>query len=51
MHAQMPDSELVLLETTGHCPNLSAPGQTVAAMKAFLAATPAAGARQAETHA
>jgi sigma-B regulation protein RsbQ len=51
MHAQMPDSELVLLETTGHCPNLSAPGQTVAAMRTFLAATPAAGARQAETHA
>ena len=48
---QMPETELVLLETSGHCPNLSAPEQTVAAMKAFLAGTPAAGARQAETHA
>jgi sigma-B regulation protein RsbQ len=33
---QIPDSELVLLSATGHCPNLSAPEETVAAMKAFL---------------
>ena len=32
----IPDSELVLLEATGHCPNLSAPGQTAAAIRAFL---------------
>ena len=32
------DSRLVLLEATGHCPNLSAPEETVAAIKAFLAA-------------
>jgi sigma-B regulation protein RsbQ len=29
-------SSLVLLQATGHCPNLSAPEETVAAMKAFL---------------
>ncbi|GIJ45768.1 hydrolase [Virgisporangium aliadipatigenens] len=36
VHAHLPDSELVILQATGHCPNLSAPGETVAAMKAFL---------------
>ena len=29
---------LVLLDATGHCPNLSAPDETVAAMQAFLGA-------------
>jgi sigma-B regulation protein RsbQ len=33
---QLPDSSLVVLQATGHCPNLSAPAETVAAMKAFL---------------
>ena len=33
---QMPNSRLVMLDATGHCPNLSAPGETVAAIKAFL---------------
>jgi sigma-B regulation protein RsbQ len=32
----MPDSKLVLMEATGHCPNLSAPEETIAAIKAFL---------------
>lgn len=32
----MPRGELVLLEATGHCPHLSAPDSTVAAMQAFL---------------
>ena len=32
----LPDSQFVLLNATGHCPNLSAPEDTVAAMKAFL---------------
>jgi sigma-B regulation protein RsbQ len=40
MHAQMPDSELVFLKATGHCPNLSAPDETTAAIKAFLARGP-----------
>jgi sigma-B regulation protein RsbQ len=34
----IPDSSLVVLESTGHCPNLSAPNATVEAMAAFLAA-------------
>ena len=37
VHAQLADSRLVLLEATGHCPNLSAPEETVAAIKAYLA--------------
>jgi sigma-B regulation protein RsbQ len=36
VHERVPDSEFVLLSATGHCPNLSAPAETVAAMKAFL---------------
>jgi sigma-B regulation protein RsbQ len=36
VHARMPHSELVLLEATGHCPNLSAPDETIAAIRAFL---------------
>ena len=32
----IPDSELVVLDATGHCPNLSAPDQVVAAMQDFL---------------
>ncbi|HET7061346.1 MAG TPA: alpha/beta hydrolase [Nitrosospira sp.] len=36
MHRQMPNSKLVLMEASGHCPNLSAPEETIAAMKAFL---------------
>ncbi|WP_458986452.1 alpha/beta fold hydrolase [Pontibacter sp. CAU 1760] len=30
------DSELMVLKATGHCPNLSAPQETIVAMKAFL---------------
>jgi sigma-B regulation protein RsbQ len=36
IHRQMLDSRLVLMEATGHCPNLSAPEETIAAIKAFL---------------
>jgi len=36
VHQQMPNSELVIMAATGHCPNLSAPAETIAAMKAFL---------------
>lgn len=32
------NSEMVVLDATGHCPNLSAPDQLTAAMKDFLAA-------------
>lgn len=34
--ASIPDSTLVLLEATGHCPNLSAPEETIAAISAFV---------------
>jgi sigma-B regulation protein RsbQ len=36
VHAQLPDSELVVLAATGHCPNLSAPEETTAAIRAYL---------------
>ncbi|GGC56488.1 hydrolase [Siccirubricoccus deserti] len=36
VHRAIPGSEFVLLNATGHCPNLSAPEETIAAMKAFL---------------
>jgi sigma-B regulation protein RsbQ len=36
VHRTLPESSLVVLRATGHCPNLSAPEETVAAMKAFL---------------
>jgi sigma-B regulation protein RsbQ len=32
----MPDTVLVRMKATGHCPNLSAPEETIAAIKAFL---------------
>ncbi len=35
---ELPDSRLVRLAATGHCPNLSAPEETVGAIEAFLAA-------------
>jgi sigma-B regulation protein RsbQ len=36
MHEQMPGSTLVLMKATGHCPNLSAPEETIAAIQAFM---------------
>jgi sigma-B regulation protein RsbQ len=36
VHAHLPDSRLVLMRATGHCPNLSAPDETIAAIRAFL---------------
>jgi sigma-B regulation protein RsbQ len=37
VHEQLPDSSFVLLAATGHCPNLSAPEETVTAIREFLA--------------
>ncbi|MDQ2814083.1 MAG: alpha/beta hydrolase [Actinomycetota bacterium] len=37
VHAQIADSVLVTLAATGHCPHLSAPAETVAAIKMFTA--------------
>ncbi|MDP1818769.1 MAG: alpha/beta hydrolase [Acidimicrobiales bacterium] len=34
----MPDARMVLLDATGHCPHLSAPGPTIEAIDAFLRA-------------
>jgi sigma-B regulation protein RsbQ len=36
VHAQLPNSRLVLMQASGHCPNLSAPAETVAAIDAFV---------------
>jgi sigma-B regulation protein RsbQ len=36
VHERIPGSTLVLMEATGHCPNLSAPDETIAAIKSFL---------------
>src|SRR6185312_3341824 len=36
VHRQIPGSELVRMNATGHCPNLSAPEETIAAIEAFL---------------
>jgi sigma-B regulation protein RsbQ len=36
VHEHIQDSQYVLMQATGHCPNLSAPDETIAAMKAFL---------------
>ncbi len=36
VHAHIPGSRLVMMEATGHCPNLSAPQETIAAIDAFL---------------
>jgi sigma-B regulation protein RsbQ len=36
---ELPQAELVVLDATGHCPNLSAPGATIAAIESFLAST------------
>ena len=38
VHARIPDSTLVVLDATGHCPNLSAPDQVVAAIQDWLPA-------------
>jgi len=36
VHAQIPDSIYRLLDATGHCPNLSAPAEVSAAIRAFV---------------
>ena len=37
VHRELPNSAFTMLNATGHCPHLSAPDETIAAMKAFLA--------------
>jgi sigma-B regulation protein RsbQ len=36
----IPNSRLVVLNATGHCPNLSAPDETTGAMRRFIEALP-----------
>lgn len=36
MHQHTPDSKLVIMKATGHCPNLSAPEETILAMNNYL---------------
>jgi sigma-B regulation protein RsbQ len=36
----VPRAELTVLDATGHCPNLSAPGETIAAIRRFLRRRP-----------
>jgi sigma-B regulation protein RsbQ len=36
VHAHIPNSQLMLLDATGHCPNLSAPDEVTAAIRAFV---------------
>jgi sigma-B regulation protein RsbQ len=36
MHKEMDGSKLVIMNATGHCPNLSAPEETIAAIRDFL---------------
>ncbi|WP_127128657.1 alpha/beta fold hydrolase [Georgenia sp. SYP-B2076] len=38
VHENLTDSELVILDAIGHCPNLSAPDQLITAMKSYLTA-------------
>jgi sigma-B regulation protein RsbQ len=40
VHRHIRGSTLVFLDATGHCPNLSAPEQTVQAIRAYLAGIP-----------
>jgi sigma-B regulation protein RsbQ len=39
VRCHLPDGEMVVLNATGHCPHLSAPEETIAAIQAFLQST------------
>jgi sigma-B regulation protein RsbQ len=36
VHRAIPQSEIIVLEATGHCPNLSAPVEVITAMRTFV---------------
>src|SRR6202000_483918 len=36
VHKSIPASRMIVLEATGHCPNLSAPEEVVSAMRTFV---------------
>ena len=37
MQSTMPDAQLLVMRATGHCPHLSAPAESISAMRAYLA--------------
>jgi sigma-B regulation protein RsbQ len=39
LHQNLPESTLVIMQATGHCPHLSAPQETITHMRHFLAPT------------
>ena len=41
LHRELPGSTLRVMAATGHCPHMSAPDETIALMKAYLAESPA----------
>lgn len=36
VHQQVPNSQLVILDASGHCPNLSAPTEVISAIRSFV---------------
>ena len=36
VHDHIPGSKMVIIDATGHCPNMSAPAQVIAAIKSFV---------------
>jgi sigma-B regulation protein RsbQ len=36
MHRQMPQSTLIRMVAAGHCPHMSAPQETIAAIRSFV---------------
>jgi sigma-B regulation protein RsbQ len=40
VHRRMPASQLIIMKACGHCPNLSAPAETIGAIKEFLRSLP-----------
>jgi sigma-B regulation protein RsbQ len=36
VHDHIPGSRMVMLDATGHCPNLSAPAEVISAIQAFV---------------
>jgi sigma-B regulation protein RsbQ len=40
VHRHIPASQLVVMKATGHCPNLSAPEETIGAIQTFLQSLP-----------
>ena len=36
VHEHIPDSELIVIDATGHCPNLSAPVEVIKAIQSFV---------------